>query len=132
MSEEAGNVIIQLRPVGLDLTFVLSRDNLQAIMERLADAVTSVDEEAGRKLVHSRRLVDVERVIDGWALSVESGTAILHVVPRNLGGHYLLSLEQASELWRSLGGAYWLADDQIQEMLLKAFYGEDDSSGGSL
>ncbi|WP_197499553.1 hypothetical protein [Mycobacterium sp. 1245852.3] len=132
MFEEAGDVIIQLRPVELYSTFVLSRDDLLAVMERLVDAVTSADEEAGRALVRSRGSVDVEHVIEGWTLSVERGTVILDVAPRNLGGHYVLSLEQASRLWRSLAAAYWLADDQIQEMLWQALIADDDSSEDSL
>jgi hypothetical protein len=37
-----------------------------------------------------------------------------------------LSVEQTSALWRSLATAYWLADDQIKEMLWQASLGDDD------
>lgn len=125
-------MVLQLRAVDPNSMFVLSRDDLLAVMEHLANAVTSVDEAAGQALVHGRSVMDVGHVIDGWGLSAESGTVILHVVPRNLGGHYVLNVEQASALWRSLAAAYWRADDHWQEELWQAFFGDADLSGGSL
>lgn len=127
VSEVAGDVVIQLRPVELYSTFVLSRDELLTVMEHIVGAVTSADEGAGGALVHSLRSADVGSLLEGWALFVENGIVTLDVGPRNLDEDYLLSVEQASALWRSLAAAYWFADDQIQEMLWQALIGDDES-----
>lgn len=128
VSEVAGDVVIQLRPVELYSTFVLSRDELLTVMEHIVGAVTSADEGAGRALVLRLRSAAVESLLEGWALSVENGIVTLDVGPRkNLDEDYVLSVEQASALWRSLAVAYWFADDQIQEMLWQALIGDDES-----
>jgi len=132
VSEVAGEVVIGLRPAGLYSAYALSRYEVLTVMEHLADAVASVDEEAARELVHSLGSVDVGHVLDGWAVFVENANITLDVGPGNLAGHYVLNVEQASTLWRSLAAAYHLASDDIQEILRQALLGDDDPHGGIL
>lgn len=132
IGEVAGDVVIHLRPAGLSSTYVLSRAELLTIMELLADAVGSADERAGRTLVHGLGSLEVGHILEGWAVSVENTNVTLDVDSGNLAGHYVLNVEQASTLWRSLAAAYRLADKQIQEILSQALFGDDGSSGVSL
>ena len=132
MSEVAGEVVIELRPGGLYSTYVLSRYEVLTVMDHLADAVASVDEEAARELVHSLGSVDVGHVLDGWAVFVENADVTIDIGPANPAGHYAFNAEQASTLWRSLAAAYHLASDDIQEMLWQALFGDDGPHGGTL
>lgn len=132
VAEVAGDVVIHLRPAGLYSTVVLSRAELLTIMELLADAVGSADERAGRTLVHDLGSLEDGHILEGWAVSVENANVTLNAGPGNLAGHYVLNVEQASTLWRSLAAAYRLADKQIQEILSQALFGDDGSSGVSL
>ena len=132
VSEVAGEVVIHLRPAGPYSAYVLSSAELLTLMELIAEAVGSADEGAERTLALSLASADVGHILEGWAVSVENANVTLDVGPENLDGHYALNVEQASTLWRSLAAGYWLASDQIQEILWQALVGDDGSYGDSL